>query len=485
MTTATATLDNPSGWKRILPSAYLIALIVVLGINFLSRNGHDEQRIHEIAFLLATGLVLAFTRSAALMEFFGATRGGRALALFFVYGAASTTMAYAPGYARVEVALFLLLLATALAIAEQIQRGGIPLMRAALQVLGCAAVLHAVRIVVNYCASFVLETHLEPLDFAPGFSNIRFFNHTQTVLLPLLVLLYCLTPTGTRLRYLWLSLVSLWWLSIFATTGRGSLMGLAAGVIFAAIVLRRSALSYLKPFALAFASGIAMYVVFLTIVPILTGGDSFGAFGYALERSKSDPSTSRFQIWGNAFELIRQHRWFGCGPMHFAHDGLRFRAGAHPHDWVLQIAAEWGLPALLLLGFAVFRGVRALVRSRAAMSSIENGNVVLAALLVSGAAVLVDGLVSGLIVMPQSQLAIALYLGFAIAWVRMSAPAQPLPRATGGAIRLANVIVLSVALASLVAGTYVDIVDVMHDGTPNAAANRGLRWPRLWELGFF
>jgi hypothetical protein len=193
----------------------------------------------------------------------------------------------------------------------------------------------------------------------------------------------------------------------------------------------------------------------------------------------------RFFIWDNALGLVRQHPWFGVGPMHFAHDAARFRWAAHPHDWVLQIAAEWGLPALLLLCVALFLGMRALVRSRAGMSSIESGNGVLSALLVSGAAVLVDGLVSGLIVMPQSQLAIALYLGFAIAWVRMSSAADQSPRAAGGAIRLANVVVLSVALASLVAGTYVDIVDVMHDGTPNAAANRGLRWPRLWEQGFF
>jgi putative inorganic carbon (hco3(-)) transporter len=484
-TTTTSESDNHLGWKRIVPAAYLFALIVVLGINFLSRNGHDEQRIHEIAFLLLAGLVLVLARSDALMAFFGASWGGRGLALFFAYGAVSATMAYAPSYAGVEVAMFLLLLAIALAIATQVQHGGMPLARTALQALGCAAVLHAVRIVVNYCASFALGTHLEPQDFAPGFTNFRFFNHTQTVLLPLLVLLYCLTSRASRLRYLWLTLVSLWWLSIFATTGRGSLVGLAAGTVFAAIVLRQAAVPYLKIFARTFAAGIAMYLVFLVIVPVLAGGVSFGAFDFALERSKNDPSSMRFYVWGNALELIRQHPWFGVGPMHFAHDALRFRWAAHPHNWVLQIAAEWGLPALLLLGFALFQGMRALVRSRAGISSIENGGVVLSALLVSGAAVLVDGLVSGLIVMPQSQLAVALYLGFAIAWERMSAPMERPPRAAGWATRLANVLILLVALVSLVEGAYPDIVDLMNDGTPNAAVNPGVHWPRLWEAGFF
>jgi putative inorganic carbon (hco3(-)) transporter len=484
-TTAPATLDNHPSWKRIVSAAYPFSLIVVLGINFLSRNGHDEQRLHEIAFLLVTGVLLVLTRSAALTAFLGASWGGRALALFFAYGAVSATLAHAPGYAGVEVALFLLLLAIALAIADQIQRGGIPLMRIVLQAIGCVALLHAVRIVVNYCASFALGTHLEPIDFAPGFSNYRFFNHTQTVLLPLLVLLYCLTPLASRLRYLWLALVSLWWLSIFATTGRGSLLGLAAGAVFAAIVLRRSAAAYLKAFALTFVGGIAMYAVFLVIVPVLAGGSSFGAFDNVIERSRTDPSSSRFHLWGKAFDLVLQHPWFGVGPMHFAHDAPRARIAAHPHDWVLQIAAEWGLPALLLLGFGLFQGMRALVRSRTRISSIERGDVVLAALLVGGAAVLVDGLVSGLIVMPQSQLAIALYLGFAIAWVRMSAPAAPSPRAAGAARQLVNALVLLVALVCLAKGVYLDAVDLMSDGTPNAAVNHGRRWPRLWELGLF
>jgi O-antigen ligase len=429
--------------------------------------------------------VLVLTRSTALIAFLGASWAGRGLALFFAYGAVSATMAYSPAYAGVEVGLFVLLLATALAIADQVQRGGIPLMRLALQALGGAAVLHAVRIVVNYVASFALGTHLDPMDFTPGFSNVRFFNHTQTVLLPLLVLLCCLTPRASRLRYLWLALVSLWWLSIFATMGRGSVMGLAAGVMFAVIVLRRSAAAYLKTFALTFAGGIAMYVVFLVIVPVLAGGGSFGAFDSALERSRSDPSSMRFFIWGNALDLIRQHPWFGVGPMHFAHDALRFRWAAHPHDWVLQIAVEWGLPALLVLAGVLFLGMRALVRSRAGMASIENGGDVLTALLVGGAAILADGLVSGLIVMPQSQLAIALYLGFAIAWVRMSAPAERPPRAAAPAKRFANALVLLVALVCLAEGVYADVVVVMNDGTPNAVVNRALRWPRLWELGFF
>jgi hypothetical protein len=67
----------------------------------------------------------------------------------------------------------------------------------------------------------------------------------------------------------------------------------------------------------------------------------------------------------------------------------------------------------------------------------------------------------------------------------MSAPEEGPSHAARSAARLANAFVLLVALASLVGGTYADIVDLMHDGTPNDAVNHGQRWPRLWENGFF
>jgi O-antigen ligase len=482
---STSKINDRLNWDRFASTTYLLALAAVLGLNFLSRIGHDAQRINEVAFLALAGLGLVLGMSGAPAAFLGASPGGRSLALFFICGIASATMAYSPRYAGLEIALFLLLLALALAVADQVQRGGTPAMLVALQAVGCVGVLHAVRIIVNYIGSYVLSTQLEAQDFAPGFTNIRFFNHTQTVLLPLLVLLYCLTPATSRLRYLWLSLVSLWWATIFATTGRGSLLGLAAGAIFVVAVLRRSALPYLKALTLTLAGGIAIYVVFLVIVPTISGHGALGAFEQVVERSKSDPSSRRFFVWGNALELIRQHPWFGVGPMHFAHDAARFKWAAHPHDWVLQVAAEWGLPALLCLGFAVVQGLRALVRSRTGVSSIEGGGFALPALLASGAAVLVDGLVSGLIVMPQSQLAIALYLGFAIAWVRMAAPTALPAQAHGMATRLASVLLLLAALACLVHGAYPDIVDLMNDNPPGADMNRGLRWPRLWEFGFF
>ena len=38
---------------------------------------------------------------------------------------------------------------------------------------------------------------------------------------------------------------------------------------------------------------------------------------------------------------LRSSPWLGIGPMQFA--ALASVVGAHPHNWPLQVAAEWGL----------------------------------------------------------------------------------------------------------------------------------------------
>lgn len=89
--------------------------------------------------------------------------------------------------------------------------------------------------------------------------------------------------------------------------------------------------------------------------------------------------------------------------------------GAHPHNWVLQVGSEWGLPALFFLCLLLVLAFQRLCRLRTALP--EGQEATLTAWLVAGGAILVDGLFSGLIVMPVSQLWIALYLGCAWGWV--------------------------------------------------------------------
>jgi O-antigen ligase len=383
--------------------------------------------------------------------------------------------------------LFLLYMWSRVLAGEIADRGAAALLLV-LQALGVVSALYAVHFAVAYVGSLSLGMPIDSGDFTPGFSNIRFFNHVQTSTLPLLILLCCLTPRTSRLRWLWLAVATYWWMALFATNGRGTLLGVAAGCTAVAVLARRRAVPYLRQVAITAALGLLAYFLFLTAVPALLGVEGMSSFLYAAERTAADPTSGRWPLWHLAIALIAEHPWLGVGPMHFAHYNGHLLMPAHPHDWLLQIGAEWGLPALLSLLIAVAFGLRALWRAGAHIGQDDAGNqAIFTALLVGAVAILVDGLVSGLLVMPQSQLAIALYLGCAIGWRRTVGPAMPVATPSG-AWRGAGIACIVVAMAGVAAGAWPEAGARWRGEklTPaQQALNTGVQWPRLWNAGHF
>jgi O-antigen ligase len=70
----------------------------------------------------------------------------------------------------------------------------------------------------------------------------------------------------------------------------------------------------------------------------------------------SDISSSRFKIWANVFELIRQHPWFGVGYGEFnvawtltPFPGRPVAFFDHTHNLLFQWAVEFGVPMAVLL----------------------------------------------------------------------------------------------------------------------------------------
>jgi O-antigen ligase len=262
-------------------------------------------------------------------------------------------------------------------------------------------------------------------------------------------------------------------------------VGLVAGLAGAVVLRRRHALPFLRQALSTAAFGALAYVILLVVIPEMTGNATLDTIQVTVDRTMSDPTSSRTVLWRCALGLIAQHPWLGVGPMHFAHEAWRICTGAHPHDWVLQIAAEWGLPALLCLVFVLATGARGLIaRARAVPHEDAPGQAVATALLVAMIAILVDGLVSGVIVMPQSQLAIAFYVGCAMGWCR--APALHAPSASGP-LRLWRGAIVLAAAAALLAGAGPGALAIMRDIPPTDAqmVNQGNHWPRLWQLGYF
>jgi O-antigen ligase len=413
---------------------------------------------------------------------------GKTLAAFFFLGILSAATAYSSRFASFEVANLFLLYLLASMIAAEIAQHGQQSVLSVIRWLAAACVPYVYLFIVAYFGGLSLGIPLALDDFTTNFSNIRFFNHTQTSTLPLLILLCCLTPRTSRLRWLWLAVTTYWWMALFATTGRGTLLGMAAGCAVVAVLARRRAVPYLRQVALTAALGLLAYFVFLIAVPVLLGSEGMRSFSYAIARTAADPASGRTYLWHLALTLMAQHPWLGVGPMHFAHHAGYLHIGAHPHDWLLQVAAEWGLPALLCLLVAIGSALRALLRTGACLRADDTDNqAIFCALLVGTVAILVDGLVSGIFVMPQSQLAIALFLGCAIGWQRNLGPAAP-AQTTNAAARLIGTALVIAAMVGVIAGVWPDAPAKWRgeELTPaQQALNTGSQWPRLWKAGYF
>lgn len=461
-------------------------LCAALFANFMLVAGHDFQRVVEIGTVLCAAVWL-LARRLALVDGLFAGRAGKALAAFFLLGIVSSAQAREPGLAAFEVSLFFLLYAVASTAAAEIAgRGLSPIVRL-LQIVALTGALYTIKFFVAYFGSFALGIPLVVDDFTPGFSNIRFFNHVQTATLPLLILLCCLTPATSRLRWLWLGVTAYWWLALYATSARGTLAGVAVGCAAVAVLLRGAALPYLRQVVIGAMLGLAAYFLLLVAVPWILGVEGMNAFAHSMQRTAADPASGRLRLWQLAAELAIQHPLLGAGPMHFAHFGRPLQLGAHPHDWLLQIAAEWGLPALLCLLTAVGLGLLALARAARMVEAHDADNrAVAAALLMAAVALLADGMVSGTFVMPQSQLGVALYLACALGWYRSRVPATQ-ARAVPVARRFSGAALLVLGMAG-VANQLPDGLARLR-GEPLSpalqAVNAGPDWPRLWKVGFF
>jgi O-antigen ligase len=472
---------------RAMPFSYA-ALGLVL-VNFLQPGSHDAQRAYQMLFLLAFALLLALGPRAAGPANTAAAPARWLLGGFFVLGCASALASWAPRYAFYEVSSFFLLLLLGLAIAAEIARDAAANTLRLLQALGVVCVVYALRILAVYALGLATQVQPGALDLTPNFSNYRFFNHVQTVTLPLLVLLSVLAPRASRVRWVWFALAAFWWAMVGVTAARGTLFGELAGCAGIALLGRRHGLRFVRAMALTALAGAALYLVFFMLLPALAGMGAFGEFSGVVERTVADPASGRERLWRRAFELIAAHPWLGVGPQHFAHYAADVHIGAHPHNWALQVAVEWGLPALCCLVTAIACGARGLLRAGRRIAAADDSNqMVFAAFAATGLAILADGLLSGLIVMPQSQLAIVIYLGCAVGWsaARKPSPA-PAPRASGAAVLLAR-IVLVAAACGVAAVAWPELgARLRHEplSTEAATLNGRILWPRLWQAGYF
>lgn len=401
-------------WLVLAAAAAYVVVAPNVGIHYSEQASYDLWRGLQITLLVvvASAFVLVPAAGGPVRECFQELPRRARLALGGVaaLGLASALLSVRPLYALRQYALFTLLFLTVLAIAAATRALGERAHRTVAQAVSLSALF--------YLTLFLAVVVVDPWDMRAwarspfvGYANPRFFGQLQSWTIPLVVL-PALERRGTPplARAAFWAAAAGWWMLFFVSGSRAPALSLAIALAATLACFGRRALAWLAAQGAALAAGALAY----NFVP------AFGASlqtGVASAVSRGATDTGRSWLWARAIDLIQSSPLLGVGPGNYSYfrapPGLASRGGvsAHPHSAALQWAAEWGVPAaLLLLGVLVW-GMWSWVRARGREAGPDS---VAVALTTAMLAAVVHSFLDGMIVMPLPQTVGAIVIGLAL-----------------------------------------------------------------------
>lgn len=452
------------------------AYLILLGfLGFFPLLPWHGGQAHDIARLVQTGLgALLVARGLASLS---SERPGKAALIAMLLGSLSVMLS-----ARPELALrdWLVALASLLAlrtVQERMDEG------VWVRLLVAGAALYALLEIVLIVSGMVLDRTLDYWQVFAGYVNPRFFNHVQTLLIPLLLGLL----GWSAVRGLWRGLAAFALVAnaffLLLLMGRATLLALIVGLLLVLLWFGPAGRAYARRFVLAFAAGGVLYLLIIELLPRLLGMEPVPAFRELGGRGSIE---ARFYLWRIALDMIAAHPWLGVGPMHYAN---QFNGeAAHPHNIYLQIAAEYGLPFFLILTFVLLRWFwRMTQRLRQHLSHTPDALALGCWAGLVGA--LVDGAFSGNFVMPLSQLWILITVILLLQRLPQEPPADP-GTTRPSRLRLA---VWRVGLTLLLLAQLYVLVDAWQEFRQTPVRIQGAQEPvgathyspRFWRDGWF
>ena len=392
---------------------------------------YDGKRIAEISLILLSLICLAASTLVQIkfiesIYFFGSR--ARLFILFTLsLGLISTALSPSPHHAAIEVITFFSLLSVILICVPAWQTFHKYLLWFGLALL-LSFGIQEIKFLSYYVAFLMSGNTFDFYDFFFTFSHPRFFNQYQIWTLPLLTLLLLMDhPLQKVKRYrvlLWIIAI-IWWGMLFTTNGRGALVAIAGSCILTYIIFRHKAQSFLKTTLLLMLLGLIFYLTLFHLIPSFRAENAHQLLSTNNPLQIRSTSSGRLtDLWPTALQMIQKNPWLGIGPMHYqAWNGSEILA--HPHNSLLQLGAEWGLPALLATLLLIYTALRTWIRRfniHTLNTEHKNVNLAIIGLTFSLSSAFILSLFSGIIIMPMSHLMgiLVVSLAFSIC--------QPLPQ---------------------------------------------------------
>jgi O-antigen ligase len=438
---------------------------------------HDRQRIEQVFLLALVAIGAASVWRDRLIQILSLLPQKilSILVLGFSLGALSAGMSDYVRYAWLEWTTFLLLLSLAWLLAGEARYAQARFDLWAVRLVILVMTVVAIRILMGYLAAMLEGMRVDSVKlFTSVVSNRRVFGQVASMAIPLLA--YPLLSNADWKpwqRVMLLGLLSVWWMLAIASGTRGTWMAIGVASVVLLMVAWRHAWPWVRIQLVALMFGLILYGLLFVLLP-----DRF--YPDALVENRLGNLTDlagRGAIWSMSLMQIQTHPWLGIGPMHMA--AVLGHVASHPHNLLLQLCAEWGIPAALALLIPMLWGVaRLLLWLRRGSDPLLVS--VTAALLAAGAQAMVDGV----FVMPYTQLWLILVAGWAIGIHMRKVDAlrgRPVMAMTIKPWLISLVMVASLAL--MLWGVFPEILhrveytkaylDAGHDAIP----------PRFWMVG--
>lgn len=385
-----------------LANRYCFSGVLLLCLLFLSiwpfkqfAEFHDSQR------MVSTVLVaVALSLSICIVQL--SARTIWMVAAAYLWGLTAVYVSPLPLWSMLEFGLLFSVALLGITLIQKLNTGHI---KHLVYIFVIIQAFYATHNLTDYFVVITTGAKLEPYSLANGFSNTRFYGQFLTWTMPFTMGALAVNKQYPYRKAIAFLLIVEWGFE-FLTLNRSFLVAMAATLPAVWWVAREHWRRYAMWLLWTAAGGVALYILILHVIPGLLGIDVSYAVKFSSGRDMLD-SSGRVQLWLDAMHLMMNHPWLGAGPMMTALDSAS-KISAHPHNFVLQLLAEWGIPFTLLLAVGGIFGMlkwRALVRS----SPIDRAPLALpiAASLSAGA---VAGLFDGLIVMPVSLVYMSLVL---------------------------------------------------------------------------
>ena len=444
---------------KVLPAPAL-TVVITLGLYLLITSAFyplgflsvfDAKRLLQLGMfvaLLAFVIFHAPLRNTTIEQLGRVSKPvGLAIIALFIIGTASSLRLAHPAYALVDVAMIFVMILLVFVTAGSRELSSTLFDKWAVVLLAAMGFAVSVQEFMGFIVGWVIGIEFSYEQVLVHFANPRFYNQLQTWSIPVMTALPLLFRDTRRIKLLCVTLLGLQWFLVFSTGARGTTLSLVTAMVFIAFWLPRQRRYWLRLQLAGVLAGIVFYLGIVLLNNMLIPGP--GNFYIHSVGRPMVHTSGRSMLWRLASQDAIANPVLGTGPTRFACDS-DLVLPAHPHSFPVRIMGEWGFVALLvLLLLAMSTGFRFLanikrhstgqsINSRAhkppdKLSCGHAESHLRAMLAISVIAGAIHACLSGLLIMPASQVAMLLMAGWALS---LSANSQ---QAAAGAIRYTKV----------------------------------------------